>query len=115
MTISLHFIPRFSGRSLGIRGAIRKLYGNAINFTPVNFITQGPFDLTDYLAVLTSCKGKGLAGTGCTAGTADPVSIRIHCGRHVIIDNMGDTGHVNTACCDVCGHQYLELAALKAV
>ena len=76
---------------------------------------QNLLDGTDHGLVVSGRQGEGIAISGGAAGPADTMNIGI-CGvRDVVVDHVGNPGHIDSSCGDVGGHENLKGAVAKAV
>jgi hypothetical protein len=61
--------------------------------------------LTKYVSVAASYERDGIASSHRPTGTTGAVNVSIERFRHVIVDNVRNAIHVDTACCYVgCNH-----------
>ncbi len=58
-------------------------------------------DAADHGLVLVGDQGEGIACLLGPAGPPDPVGVGVRCVRHIIIDDMGDSGHIDTPGSDI--------------
>ena len=87
----------------------------AVHRTVFHPTAQNVLDGTDHGLVVSGGQGEGIAIAGGAAGPADTMNIGI-CGvRDVVVDHVGNPGHIDSPCCDVGGHENLKGAVAKAV
>ena len=76
---------------------------------------QHLFDGTDHGLVVSGRQSEGIAIAGGATGPPDTMDIGIGGVRDVVVDHVGNPGHIDSPCGDVGGHENLKGAVAKAV
>ena len=98
----------FPARCLG--GIIEAVHGAMLNPTAKN-----PLDSAHHGFIVRRHEGESIAIAGSAARSADTVNVGIGGVGHVVVDHVGNAGHVDSPCGDVGRHQDLIGAVSKAV
>ena len=76
---------------------------------------EDTLDTANHILILRGNKREGIAGFSVSASTPNPVRIGIDGVRHVVIDHVGNLGHVDAPGGNVSGHENLERAFAEPV
>src|SRR6266481_4184863 len=90
-----------------------RLSVRAIGPEPFHFDTEGAFELEKVGALVLDEKRRGHATTTCAAGTANTVNEVFRHFRQIVVDDVDDVLHVNTAGSQVRGNENAEAATLE--
>ena len=91
-------------------GEIEAVHGAVLHPAAQNLL-----DCTDHGLVVSGRQGEGIAIAGGATGPADTMNIGIGGVRDVIVDHVGNPGHIDSPCGDVGGYENLKGAVAKAV
>jgi hypothetical protein len=72
-------------------------------------------DAADHILIFRGNKSEGIPGFRIAASTPGSVRIGIDGIWHVVINNMGNLGHVEPPGGNISGHEYLERAVPEAI
>ena len=89
--------------------------GQSVNTAVFQFCTEHFFQEMHQINVLTCNKGKSVAGLGGGSSPADTMSISLGCARHVIIDDVGNSGYINATGGDICRNHYFIASVTETV
>ena len=59
-------------------------------------------------------QGQGISGAHSSTGSTNPMDVVLRVLRYVVVDDMGDIGDVETACCNVGSNKHLIKTAFEA-
>ena len=103
--IRFHIAP--DGFTVGLY-KFRSIVIHSSELTPLNLLTQHQFDPADHSLVYRRDQGIRVSGALSTPGTPNTMHIIFRLHRYIIIDDMGNTFHVNPPRGDIGRHQDLE-------
>jgi len=97
-------------------GAVLSLTSlEALDVATLNLTAECAFNGTNHPLISMGNKCEGITGALGPAGAADTVGVGLHCHRHIVVNDMGDTGDIDSASGDVRGHKYLIAAIAESL